>query len=84
MWVRVTKRDIKNGSRGEAFTCPVARALSRTLKDSIGVGGDTWESENVAGPSGVLPENIRNWVSNFDAFGGYAVKPIAFQIKKPS
>lgn len=72
--VRVTAKDIEAGSRGMAFSCPVARAVKRLLGVALRV--DCQQMGWYSGHLYELPADARDWVSDFD--GGHAVKPFTF------
>jgi hypothetical protein len=81
--VKVTAQDIKNGECGSPFDCPVARAVTRTLKAAkrlpkgicpVGVGS----SIRIGKERQTAPVSVQRFVQKFD--GGEQVQPFAFRI----
>ena len=87
MTVRVTARDIKLAQKWDktkdyrSFTCPVARALQRTLKDkTIHCYSSEFWSKHIKKEI-VLPASVRDFIAAFDE--GEKVKPFSFKIARP-
>lgn len=78
MWIKVTKLDIKRGVPRSTEYCPIARAARRaTGRRNISVG----KGSCTLGKQGYdMPGNAASFIARFD--GGFAVKPISFQIRK--
>jgi hypothetical protein len=80
--IRVNQRDIKNGKPGKSYSCPIALAIKRKIKDSedVVVGLDVIyvNRKNRAISN---PGNVFRWVRDFDA--KRLVKPFSFTIYFP-
>jgi hypothetical protein len=89
MKVSITTEDIKKGIPTNFFSCPVALAVSRATKKSIGVA---WGSKDEIDPlfypmfckSGkwtfvYLPVEVLNWINDFDR--KMPVEPIDFEVE---
>ncbi len=61
----VSKKDIKNGERGEATSCPIALALKRKFKtENVSVGGsDDITINNILFTDG---QRVSEFVRDFD------------------
>lgn len=78
MIVRVTKLDIKRGSRSQSFNCPVARAIKRSTRRKVSVGLNTI----VVGLNLYeTPAGVYNFINDFDSF--HSVKPFEFELLEP-
>lgn len=76
--IEVKRRDILLGKRCSSSSCPIAKAIKRTLKQPIHVGHfvvHTGESEIE------LPREARDFISWFD--NGLKVKPFSFKLMVP-
>ena len=84
--VRVTAKDLEEGEPSAAFTCPIARAISRTLKGAYGVsyegGVAIWvgSGEPIAA-SKPLPANASRAMKRID--NRETVRPFSFTIMVP-
>jgi hypothetical protein len=78
--IEVTEQDIKDGKPCTISSCPIARALRRTLPKSVAqVGGDGITMNGVFGRRSITtPAKILAFVESFD--NGYPVKPFSFNI----
>lgn len=73
--VEVTAADIRRGKRQDAWSCPIARALLRTLHGTtVAVTTATWECGRLFGK---LSEPAQRFVARFDKKRG-SVKPAVF------
>ena len=81
MKVRVTKRDIELGEKGNDKTCPIAKALTRKLRKRVSVTDENIYIYNGGTLTRVLKHSIKsaNFVYRFDA--GTLVKPSTFTLK---
>jgi hypothetical protein len=79
--IKVTLRDIKNGTTAHCKYCPVARALRRQLhRRKVSVGTDCFYLGD-ASTSSSLPARVQRFIYEFD--NGVPVKPFSFCIKDP-
>ena len=80
MRIHITKTDIKEGIRNDAYWCPVARAIRRQFKlkarDSVRVDGDIW----ICHVFYLMPKKVSNFVDAFDYDG--KGKPFSFSLEE--
>lgn len=84
MLIEVTQDDIDNGRRGQACSCPLARAIKRqTNAEYIRVGlGSISIGEDVSDCSCyITPDIAVNFVMDFDSI--HDVAPFSFQLNTP-
>jgi hypothetical protein len=74
--VNVTAHDIKTGSVGNGYNCPVQKGIRRATyyKKFVSVGSDTAVIGNVCGIE--LPQKAKTLINRFDQ--KLSVKPISF------
>lgn len=86
--VEVTKKDIKAGVPTNFFSCPLALAISRTTKKSVGIA---WGSKSYEDPLWYpmlfrdgkwsfihLPMEVMEWMNAFDQ--KHEVTPMSFAL----
>lgn len=76
--VEVTKQDIARGIKRDGYSCPVARAMKRTLhRRKIWVG---WHYYQIGedGAFITLPPTVTQFVKAFDS--GKKVEPFTFEV----
>lgn len=75
--VTITKQDIREGKKGDAYNCAIARALKRIFNtQSVSVSGS---SATIDGVSYRLPQEAYDFVSRFDNLKT-SVQPFTFQL----
>lgn len=85
----ITQEDIEDGIRADCDLCPGARAINRKLKDN-------YYSQVVCCEFCIVdkinlqtahcsdtPENLQDWVEDFDKLGPTFVQPIKFILNIP-
>jgi hypothetical protein len=82
--IEVTAEDIRAGSAGDPWLCPVARALRRTTGRGWLVDDDTLDRlrDNAHLGSVPCPPEVADFVLAFDR--GDAVAPFAFDLEVPA
>ena len=83
MRINVTQRDIDYGKRGNAYSCPVSRAIKRNSKvRAVTVGITTariYPLHEVQSKVFFLPRFVTQFITEFDAERD--VKPFTFKIR---
>lgn len=64
--VKVTLQDIEEGKRCKSTKCPIALAISRTIKYPVGVGVSEWGQSGIEGDSHKLPKSAIAFIQRFD------------------
>lgn len=84
MKITVTADDIKNGLRGSACNCPIARAIWKhrhVTKVAVGrIGCTVWYTDAEKGVSYMLPPAAHAFIDLFDV--GFRVQPFTFTMRK--
>lgn len=62
----VTETDIASGQKFRAYADPISIAFNRVFDETIGVGLNTWWSENDPWTEYMLPEEARIFRRRFD------------------
>lgn len=73
-----TQHDILNFNTWKIYSCPNAKALSRTLGKKCAFGTDSWWYKNSDG-SYKASEEAKTFAYNFDV--GNPVKPYSFEVE---
>lgn len=77
--VRVTKRHISTGVKGDCYDCPVALATGEAIQSLASFDGDSvW---GVGFDCIFAPRSARRFAERFD--DGRKVKPFSFKLKFP-
>lgn len=79
--VSVTQKDIDQGVRGNAMTCPIARAAKRSLPNVRSVTHNKLIFNDLAYL--ILPVEAWEFVYMFDYQGPAKVKPLEFDLEVP-
>jgi hypothetical protein len=80
MIVKVTQEDIDHGEQGDCYSCPIARALQRTLNNPLAASdGYQWWFMGEGKMRGNLPKSCEDFVERFD--GREEVFPFEFEIE---
>lgn len=84
LFVDVTQKDILNGLRGCRWHCPVALALQRVWDCTAHVGNTVaWRDDLPYNKRVPLPNEVKDFVKNFDRYGIPGVGPIKFTLEVP-
>jgi hypothetical protein len=82
--IKVTPYDIKNGDAGNIFSCPVALAVNRALKDDATsrVGVSTITIVHDGGRHTIVSSSeVCNWIHQYDT--RKKVEPCTFTLEIP-
>lgn len=82
--IEVTKEDIAKGKRLQPESCPIARAMTRTLGRDVCVGAETWrwyDERKVAELYRELPLSAVVFRQRFDS--ELSVEPFHFFVNVP-
>jgi len=80
--VDVTWEDIARGKKGEATSCPIARALDRAGVAGAEVGGFEVDFTDPWGESAKMPKRASAFVEAFDD-DRTSVRPFSFSLRLP-
>jgi hypothetical protein len=82
--VEVTERDIERAHRNDSYTCVVAQAVARTVKEATRIEVDTQTIRFTVDDERrvyMTPYAVQGYVIAFDA--GDAIEPFSFQLRNP-
>ena len=81
--VKVKRRDIWFGKRADRYSCPISRAVQRTLKrDAVAVSRKDVRVGIFYPETYTLPPEASEFVAQFDDYGD--VKPFTFEMTEVS
>lgn len=76
--VEVTQEDIKQGKQKNIYSCPLAKAIERTIGEEVQVVTDFFEMPLRKQRRIKLPNEAADFRGDFDK--GFFVKPFTFEI----